>query len=82
MAVTRWARADGKVVMTPLALPGELVRIEVKNQKAQLIRARVAQVLEPSAERVVPRCPHFGACGGAITSTPATNIRWRRRSKS
>jgi 23S rRNA (uracil1939-C5)-methyltransferase len=50
--------------MTPLALPGELVRIEVKNQKAQLIRARVAQVLEPSAERVVPRCPHFGACGG------------------
>lgn len=50
--------------MTPLALPGELVRIEVKNQKAQLIRARVAEVLEPSAERVVPRCPHFGACGG------------------
>lgn len=50
--------------MTPLALPGELVRIEVESEKPQLVRARVAEVLEPSPERIVPRCPHFGRCGG------------------
>ena len=58
------ARVDGRVIMAPLALPGELVRIEVESDKPQLLRARVAEVLEPSPDRVVPRCPHFGRCGG------------------
>jgi 23S rRNA (uracil1939-C5)-methyltransferase len=50
--------------MMPLALPGELVRIEVESEKPALVRGRVAEVMEPSPERVVPRCPHFGPCGG------------------
>src|SRR5262245_15192730 len=50
--------------MAPLALPGELVRIEVESEKPQMIRARVAEVVEPSPDRVTPRCPHFGRCGG------------------
>ena len=59
------ARVDGRVVMVPLALPGELVRVEVESDKPQLIRARVAEVLEPAAERIAaPRCAHFGRCGG------------------
>lgn len=58
------ARVDGRVIMAPLALPGELVRIEVESDKPQLIRARVAEVLEPSPDRFAPRCPHFGRCGG------------------
>ena len=57
-------RAEGRVVMTPLALPGELVRIEVSSDKPQLIRGRVAEVMEPSPERIAARCPHFGRCGG------------------
>lgn len=50
--------------MAPLALPGELVRIATVNEKAQMVRAKVEEVLEPSPERVAPRCPHYGACGG------------------
>jgi 23S rRNA (uracil1939-C5)-methyltransferase len=50
--------------MTPMALPGELVRIDIESDKPSLIRARVAEVLEPSPERVAPRCAHFGRCGG------------------
>ena len=57
-------RAEGRVVMTPLALPGELVRIEIESDKPELIRARVAEVMEPSSERIAPRCQHFGRCGG------------------
>ena len=57
-------RAEGRVIMAPLALPGELVRIEVESEKPQLVRARVAEVLEPSPGRIVPKCPHFGKCGG------------------
>jgi 23S rRNA (uracil1939-C5)-methyltransferase len=50
--------------MAPLALPGELVRIQIESEKPQLIHARVAEVVERSPERVTPRCPHFGRCGG------------------
>lgn len=57
-------RAEGRVVMMPLALPGELVRFEIAAEKPQLITARVAGIVEPSPERVEPRCPHFTKCGG------------------
>lgn len=43
----------------PFTLPGERVRLAPGPQ-----RREVEAVLEPSAERVVPPCPHFGVCGG------------------
>ena len=57
-------RAEGRVVMMPMALPGELVRFDIANEKPHLITAQVAEIVEPSAERVTPRCSHFGKCGG------------------
>ena len=45
-------------------LPGERVSVEqVKNAK-NVFWHRVIEVLEPSPDRVTPRCPHFGKCGG------------------
>jgi len=46
-------------VFTPLTLPGEKVRAQVSGQRAEPI-----EILEPSADRVAPPCPHFGSCGG------------------
>ena len=61
-------RPDGKVVFIDGALPGEWVLAHVTRRKAQWEAAEVADVLLPSALRVLPRCPHFGlrpgACGG------------------
>lgn len=56
--------ARGRVVFTPLALPGELVRVTVAQAGGRFAQARLAAVLEPSADRREPRCPHFGVCGG------------------
>jgi len=53
------ADIDGKRLFVPLALPGERVRIEIEDERAQLLG-----VLEASSERIDPFCPHFGACGG------------------
>ncbi|MCZ7552587.1 MAG: hypothetical protein B6D39_12525 [Anaerolineae bacterium UTCFX2] len=55
---------DGRAVFVPLALPGELVRIELVEEKRGFCRARLVEVLEASPDRVEPHCPHFGACGG------------------
>ena len=58
------ARIDGKVTFIDGALPGERVRAEVRRRKRRFDMARTLEVLEESPQRVTPRCPHFGVCGG------------------
>lgn len=60
------ARQDGKAVFVPFALPGEQARIHVVEDKAKrgYALAELDQIVTASPERVAPRCPHFGPCGG------------------
>ncbi|OZI36717.1 23S rRNA (uracil(1939)-C(5))-methyltransferase [Bordetella genomosp. 1] len=58
------ARREGKVVFVEGALPGERVTATTVRKKPSYEIARVDEVLRPSSQRVVPRCPHFGVCGG------------------
>src|ERR1700733_8709565 len=58
------SRLDGKVVLTPFVLPGEVVRAETERAKNDLWRGRLIEVLEPSPLRIEPRCPYFQRCGG------------------
>ncbi len=53
-----------RVVFVPQAIPGETVRVAIVEDKKRFARGRLVEVLEPAAERVQPRCPHFGPCGG------------------
>lgn len=59
-------REDGKTVFVAGALPGELVLAEPTARSRRFDEARTLQVLDPSADRVLPRCPHFGTCGGCV----------------
>lgn len=60
------ARADdGRIVFVPGVLPGELVRVELVQRRKDFARARLVEVLEPSADRRVPPCPFVArGCGG------------------
>ncbi|MGA8405785.1 MAG: 23S rRNA (uracil(1939)-C(5))-methyltransferase RlmD [Candidatus Acidiferrales bacterium] len=58
------ARHEGVTVFVPFVLPGERVAVAPVEQKKKFVRGRVEQILQASAERIVPRCPHFGVCGG------------------
>jgi 23S rRNA (uracil1939-C5)-methyltransferase len=55
---------DGRAVFVPYALPGERVRIRLVEEKRGHARAELVELLQPSSQRILPRCPHFGACGG------------------
>lgn len=55
---------EGKVVFIDGALPGEEVRVRVTRRKNNWERAELQELRRESAQRVVPRCPHFGNCGG------------------
>ena len=57
-------RDDGKIVLAAYGIAGERVVVEVREEHPTHIVAEVVEVLRPSPERVEPRCPHFGVCGG------------------
>jgi 23S rRNA (uracil1939-C5)-methyltransferase len=57
-------RSDGKAVFVSGALPGETVKFRRTRGHRQHDEAELVEVLTPAAERVVPRCAHFGVCGG------------------
>lgn len=56
--------ADGRVCFVAGALPGELCKVLLTFQKKDFIRGRVLEVVEASPDRVKPKCPLYGRCGG------------------
>lgn len=55
------ADSNTSVALIPYTLSGELVDAERTTDDNEL---KLLRVLEPSAQRVQPGCPHFGVCGG------------------
>jgi 23S rRNA (uracil1939-C5)-methyltransferase len=55
------ARSDGFVVFVRGAVPGDRVRARVSKSKRSFAEADVAELLDPSPERVEPVAPHPGA---------------------
>jgi len=55
---------DGKVCFVPRVIPGEKVRARMRAGHASYVEADLKDVLEPSTDRVQPKCPVFGRCGG------------------
>jgi 23S rRNA (uracil1939-C5)-methyltransferase len=56
---------DGRVVFVRGALPGELVEVELSLAKKDFARGTVAEVIEPSDDRIDPQCYHRRmGCGG------------------
>lgn len=55
---------DGKAVFIEGALPGEKVEYAVHRSRPSYELADLVRVITPSAQRVQPRCPLYGTCGG------------------
>jgi 23S rRNA (uracil1939-C5)-methyltransferase len=55
---------DGRAVFVPFGLLGERVRVRLTEEKRNFARGELVEVLEASPQRIVPRCIHFGVCGG------------------
>tara|TARA_Y100000588_G_C14218586_1_gene909961 strand:- start:803 stop:1975 length:1173 start_codon:yes stop_codon:yes gene_type:complete len=57
-------RVDGFVVFVPFVITGETVRVEITERKKDFARGVPLEIRQASADRVEPRCEHFGHCGG------------------
>jgi 23S rRNA (uracil1939-C5)-methyltransferase len=58
------AHRDGKAIFVEGALPGERVTASIHRKKPTFEVGRVARVLNEAPSRTMPRCTHFGVCGG------------------
>ena len=57
-------REGGKTVFVWGALPGERVMATQTRRTRDFDQAVTVEVLQASPDRVQPRCPHYGTCGG------------------
>ena len=57
-------RLDGKAVMVPSAVPGDLLEVTVIQERAGYLVARAERVLKAGAARRIPPCPYLPRCGG------------------
>lgn len=55
---------DGRPLYLPYTLPGETVEARPLSRRGGGMAGVAETILEVSAERVDPPCPHFGRCGG------------------
>jgi 23S rRNA (uracil1939-C5)-methyltransferase len=58
------AHHEGQAVFVPLAAPGDRVHARVVERRADYLRAELTRIERSGPERVPPRCPVFGRCGG------------------
>jgi 23S rRNA (uracil1939-C5)-methyltransferase len=59
-------RHEKRVVFIPYTIPGEIVQARAEREAGRVIFAEGVQLTAASADRVLPRCAHFGPgrCGG------------------
>lgn len=55
---------NGQVVMADYVLPGERVKLLVREVKKDYVIGTLVDIIEPSKERITPRCRHYYQCGG------------------
>ena len=58
------AHVDGKTIFIDGALPNEVVMYQSQRIKPSYEVANTIEVLQASNDRVTPKCPHYGLCGG------------------
>ncbi len=70
----------GKRIFVAGALVGERVKVEISTPLKRQNRARLIDIIEPSENRVIPKCSLFEQCGGC--QLQHTNIdaqrKWKR----
>ncbi|NLS52755.1 23S rRNA (uracil(1939)-C(5))-methyltransferase RlmD [Hafnia alvei] len=76
------ARHNGKAIFISGLLPDEQAEVTLTEEKKQFARAKVKRLLTRSPERVAPRCPHFGVCGGCQQQHASEALQQRSKSAS
>ena len=58
------AHVNDMVVFVPFVVPGDVVDLQVRKKRHSYCEATVVRMVQSSPIRIVPKCEHFGICGG------------------
>lgn len=61
LSIAKWR---GKVVFIKNTIPGEVVEAKLEEERKDYYKASTTKILEPSPDRIKPKCKFFGPCGG------------------
>ncbi|MDH6193546.1 tRNA/tmRNA/rRNA uracil-C5-methylase (TrmA/RlmC/RlmD family) [Mycobacterium frederiksbergense] len=75
------ARHDGRVVFVRYALPGETVRVKVRDERGSYWHADVVEVIEASPDRLPSLCPIAGVDGAGCCDLAFVEPQAARRLK-
>lgn len=75
------AAVEGKTTFIEGALPGETVKYRIFKKHRHYDEGAALEILNRSPERSVPRCQHFGICGGCSLQhlEAAAQINWKQK---
>jgi len=57
-------RCQQQVVFVPFTVDGDEAVVRITDVKKRFVRGRLEQLLQPSPDRINPRCRHYALCGG------------------
>ncbi|SNR80049.1 class I SAM-dependent RNA methyltransferase [Desulfurobacterium atlanticum] len=57
-------RFQGRTFFVPFTAPGDVVEIEETLKKSGYSEGRIKKIVKKGKNRIEPRCPYFGKCGG------------------
>lgn len=74
------AHIDGRVIFIPEALPGDVVRVRVAQDKGTYLRGALVEIVAPSADRTQLLCPMAERCGGCqwLGLAYPAQLAWKR----
>ncbi len=58
------AHVNGKALFVPMAVPGDIVDVQVTHKRRSYMEGIILKLVKPSPMRLGPFCSHFGDCGG------------------
>ncbi|WP_022847654.1 MULTISPECIES: class I SAM-dependent RNA methyltransferase [unclassified Desulfurobacterium] len=57
-------RYRGRTFFVPFTAPGDIVEVRETSRKSGYSEGEVIKILKKGKNRIKPRCPYFGKCGG------------------
>ncbi len=71
----------GMVVFVPFTLPGDKVRIRITGKEKRYLEGELLEIVTPSPDRVIPKCPVFQVCGGCQWQHIPYELQWKTKVK-
>src|SRR5690606_34188058 len=70
---------EGRVIFVPGTLPGDKVLARIVRNEKRFAHAEIIRILTPSPDRIEPRCPVFGKCGGCDWQHVPYPLQWQAK---